>query len=225
MMKPRHELKHTITYSDYLALCARLRQVMRRDPFAGKNGEYKVRSLYFDNYRDKALTEKLIGVSRREKFRIRYYNDNPGFIRLEKKTKTRDLTVKTSCPVQAGEVEALVSRSGEGVQPGERVLLEELLIKMKTQQLRPKTVVDYMREAYILSAGNVRVTFDKGVRSGLYATELFAPDLPTVGLTPQGTMILEVKYDAFLPELICDLLQVGERSRASISKYMVCRMF
>lgn len=224
-MKPRHELKHAINYSDYLAMCARLRQVMRRDTFSGVDGEYRIRSLYFDNYRDKALTEKVIGVTRREKFRIRFYNGDDTFLRLEKKAKRRELSVKRSAPLTKEETRRLLLCGGEGVEPAGREVLSELLAKMKTEQLRPKTVVDYRREAYVLPAGNIRVTFDKEVRTGLFDTSFLEERLPLVPVTPPGVMILEVKYDEFLPEIVRDIVQVGERRCAAISKYLLCRNF
>lgn len=222
-MQPRHELKHTVNYSDYLTMRARLRQVMRPDAFSDAGGEYRIRSLYFDNYRDKALVEKVIGVSKREKFRIRFYNGDSSFLRLEKKSKRGELSVKTSAPVTRAETERLLYAAGTGVEPGKRTVLAELLAKMKCELLRPKTVVDYTREAYVLEAGNVRVTFDKGVKTGLFDTAFLEGELPVAPVLPVGTMILEVKYDAFLPEVVRDILQVGERERTAISKYLLCR--
>ena len=206
-------------------MCARLRQVMRRDAFSGGDGEYRIRSLYFDNYRDKALTEKVIGVTRREKFRIRFYNGDDTFLRLEKKAKRRELSVKRSAPLTKEETRRLLLCGGEGVEPAGRGVLSELLVKMKTEQLRPKTVVDYRREAYVLPAGNVRVTFDKEVRTGLFDTSFLEERLPLVPVTPPGVMILEVKYDEFLPEIVRDIVQVGERRCTAISKYLLCRNF
>ncbi len=85
----RHERKHYITPADHAALCQRLAPVMERDPHAGPDGTYTVHSLYFDDWRDTALREKIDGLPRREKFRIRYYNGDLSFIRLEKKSKVR----------------------------------------------------------------------------------------------------------------------------------------
>ena len=78
-LKFRHEMKHIITPLDQRILRQRLNAVARIDPHA-KDGVYEIRSLYFDNINDKALVEKVNGVSRREKFRIRYYNGDTGFI-------------------------------------------------------------------------------------------------------------------------------------------------
>ena len=93
-VKFRHELKHYINFSDYISIKSRLRSIMHIDKNANENNEYKIRSLYFDNVYDKALMEKVIGVPKRHKFRIRFYNDNHEFIRLEKKSKIRGLCLK-----------------------------------------------------------------------------------------------------------------------------------
>ena len=83
----RHEVKHEINYSDMLDIRRRLSAIARRDEHA-KEGKYHIRSLYFDTPEDTALREKLLGVSKREKYRIRCYDGDTSFIRLEKKTKT-----------------------------------------------------------------------------------------------------------------------------------------
>ena len=107
----RHELKYPIGPAEYHALRQRLRTVMKRDSHAGADGLYTIRSVYFDNYRDKALREKVDGVQRREKFRIRYYNDDLSFITLEKKIKQKDRRAADSggiseAPSAAGALDA-----------------------------------------------------------------------------------------------------------------------
>ncbi|MBB2183240.1 VTC domain-containing protein [Lachnospiraceae bacterium MD1] len=83
----RHELKHYINYADVLQLRARLPYVTDIDENAADGCSYRVKSLYFDNYNDKVLNEKMNGVNEREKFRLRRYNDDTSFIRLEKRVK------------------------------------------------------------------------------------------------------------------------------------------
>lgn len=95
----RHELKYQIRPADALALKQRLGAVMKRDAHVGADGRYMIRSVYFDNCRDKALREKIGGVQKREKFRIRYYNDDFSFITLEKKMKHNDLCMKLNAPL------------------------------------------------------------------------------------------------------------------------------
>ena len=74
---------------------------------------------------------------------------------------------------------------------------------MKTQQLRPRVLVSYVREPYVYAAGNVRVTFDSNIRTSLFQRDFLNGALPDIIATDApGDIILEVKYDAFLPEII-----------------------
>ena len=90
----RHELKFSISYSEYIAMRKRLQNIMSSDPHTDSEGLYQIRSIYFDNSDDKALREKIDGIQKREKFRIRYYNDDFSFITLEKKMKINELCLK-----------------------------------------------------------------------------------------------------------------------------------
>ena len=85
--KFRHEIKHYINLSDAMAIKKRLSLIADIDKNAKSDGKYKVRSLYFDTLDDKVLMEKISGINNREKFRIRYYNEDSKFIKLEKKVK------------------------------------------------------------------------------------------------------------------------------------------
>ncbi len=147
-MDYRHEWKHEISFGDLLTIRQRLQAVAKPDANA-VNGKYEVRSLYFDTPSDKALREKLDGVSRREKFRIRYYNGDLSIIRLEKKSKQGGLGCKQSENLTAEEARAVSEGRFGWKAGGGRPLLEELLWKMKTQGIRPKTIVDYTREPFV----------------------------------------------------------------------------
>lgn len=223
--KYRHELKYRINIADYYSLRSRLKHIARLDGHAERNGKYKIRSLYFDNLDDKALMEKINSLNVREKFRLRYYNDNPLFIKLEKKYKINGLGRKSAAIITREQTERLLTGDIAWMLEAEDPLLLEFYSKTKYQHLRPKTVVDYYREAYIYSPGNVRITFDSDVRSGLYSRDLFNLELPTLSVTKRGQIILEVKFDNFLPEAIRDVLQTNERQNAAISKYAACRLF
>lgn len=192
----RHEWKHEISYLDMLMLRQRLRAVAQADQHT-VDGKYLVRSLYFDTPADKALLEKLNGVSHREKFRIRYYNGDTTAIHLEKKSKLGGLGNKQSAGLSVPEVSAILQGDLSWMLDSGRPLVRELYNKICTQQLRPKTIVDYTREPYVYPAGNVRITLDYNIRTGLRRTDFLNP-----GITiPAGDapIILEVKWGAFLP--------------------------
>ena len=219
----RHEWKHEINYSDMLILRQRLKAVMKPDENA-VDGKYFIRSLYFDNISDKALREKIDGVNCREKFRIRYYNNDTSQFNLEKKSKINGLGNKQSASLTAEEAQKIVDGDFDWMINSDRPLIQELYSKMKSQGLRPKTIVDYTREPFIFSAGNVRVTLDYDIRTGLYCTDFLNPDCITI---PAGNapIILEVKWDEFLPSVIRDIVQLESRHTAAFSKYAVCRIY
>lgn len=218
--KFRHEYKHSITAADMTTLRMRLSAVMQHDIFT-VGGKYFIRSLYFDNIFDKALLEKLNGVNQREKFRIRYYNGDTSFIRLEKKSKFGGLSSKLSVPLTYEQADLLAQ--GIPVRDSKNELINELAFKMDTQLLKPKTIVDYTREAFVYPAGNVRVTLDYDIRTGMDSTELL--DQNGVTVSSGDDIILEVKWDEYLPSVIEQAVQLGSRQTSSFSKYAACRIY
>jgi SPX domain protein involved in polyphosphate accumulation len=223
-MSLRHEYKHPITYHDYLVISGRLKHLAKQDKHVGEDGTYRVRSLYFDNLSDKALREKIEGTDKREKFRIRYYNEDTDFIRLEKKSKIHGLCEKVSVPVTREEVIRICRGDIGFLAESDKELLLELYAKMRYQMLRPKVVVDYKREPYVYGPGNVRVTFDSDIRTSLYRNSLFERELLTVPAQEEG-ILMEVKYDAFLPEIMQMAVRGPDRQAEAFSKYAVCRRF
>lgn len=219
----RHESKHRITYAEHLALRQRLTAICRHDEHAQQDGHYTVCSLYFDNADDKALREKIDGVNDREKFRLRYYNGDTRFIRLEKKSKHNQLCQKSSSPIGAEQVRRLLSGDTSVLRDAADPLCTELYAKMLTQRLEPKTIVDYRREAYVYPVEDVRITFDSDIRTGVSSLDFLNPDRPTI---PAGNdIVLEIKYRAFLPGLLRDAIQTGERGASPFSKYAACRIY
>lgn len=219
----RHEWKIEINTADLLALRSRLCFLMEPDEHAA-GGRYLVRSLYFDSPADRALREKIDGVNRREKFRIRYYNGDTGFLCLEKKSKLNGLCSKQSVQITTEQAQAVANTGLSETLQNAPPLLQELIYKMKTEGLKPKVVVDYIREPFVYRPGNVRVTFDYGIRTGLMCTDFLNPELVTV---PAGDakVLMEVKWDAFLPDVIRDAIQMTGRRASAFSKYAQCRIY
>ncbi len=222
-MKYRHEMKQVITGTDALVLRRRLGIVMQRDEHS-RAGSYLISSLYFDNINDKALMEKINGINRREKFRLRCYNDDPSLVFLEKKSKINGLCAKQRCVVDSAQVQRIIADGARWSPEDGSGLLNELHLKMTTQGLRAKTIVDYKREAFVYPAGNVRVTLDSEVRTSMHPQEFLDPDrlmLPT----RESGIILEIKWDEFLPDVIRGIVQPGDTRTESFSKYAVCRVY
>ena len=206
-----------------ITLRHRLGAVLQRDRYAAE-GKYLIRSLYFDTPTDKALREKLDGVNNREKFRLRYYNHDTSLIRLEKKSKRNGLCSKETANLTETEARVIIAEDWEWMKGSDQPLVRELYSKIQSQGLRPKTIVDYVREPFVYAPGNVRVTLDYDIRTGLRSTDFLNPDCVTV---PVGDhpIILEVKWDAFLPDIIRDIVQLEGRHTGTFSKYAICRIY
>ena len=208
---------------DFLTLRMRLAAVMQRDSHA-VDGKYEIRSLYFDTPSDRALREKLDGVNRREKFRIRLYNYDTSVIFLEKKSKWNNLCSKESTELTEEEVQRLLRGEIMWMKNTDCVLCRELYDKMVGQGLRPKTIVDYTREPFVFAPGNVRVTLDYAIHTGLQCTDFLNPQAVTV---PAGEdrILLEVKWDEYLPDIIREAVSLESRRAGAFSKYAQCRIY
>lgn len=220
-MKFRHEYKHRVNNFDLVLLRQRMNAVAKHDAFSGEDGQYYIKSLYFDNYNNKALRENADGVDKREKFRIRYYNEDTSFIRLEKKSKVNGLCSKESAVITKEQCQKIIDNDIDFLIRSDIPLLNELYAKMHYQLLRPVNIVAYDRECFVYAPGNVRVTFDMNIR-GSYDVKLFlTPDASMTQL--YHTSILEVKWDEYLPQIIRDAVQMKKRAASPFSKYAAVR--
>ncbi|WP_054956459.1 polyphosphate polymerase domain-containing protein [Paenibacillus dakarensis] len=224
-LKYRHELKFFVNAHQYQIISARLKNLLSFDQHADSSGEYHIRSLYFDDINNKALHEKLGGVRDRVKYRIRIYNISDDAIHFEKKIKFRDYIAKVKEPLTRELTEEIMAGRFEGLYVPAKPLFMELHDEMKNKLLRPKVIVDYIREPYVCHQGNVRITFDKELRSGLHSLDLFNKGLEPVRAIDENLIIMEVKYDEYLPDYIKAALQLEGLNRQSASKYVICRKF
>ena len=221
----RHELKYHITPAELTVLRGVLAPVMQLDPNGNENNEYHIRSLYFDTINDDALDEKIAGVGNRKKYRIRIYNFSDRVIKLECKSKYGDLISKQSVSIPRELAEQLIAGDPDGLQRMRHPLLHDVYREMRTRLLRPAVIVDYVREAYIHQAEEVRITFDKQVRTGLYSVDMFNPQIPTYPVFDDPVEILEVKFDEFLPSYLQSILSGITAQRSAVSKYTWCRRY
>lgn len=224
----RHELKFFISPIQYQVLSRTLKATLNPDPNGDKNNQYHIRSLYFDTAYDSALYDKINGTANRDKYRIRIYNFSDQMIRLECKSKFRDLISKRSVRITRDLAEQLISADPTGLESTASGLVSDTFREMRTNLLHPVVIVDYLREAYLHPAEEVRITFDMQLRSGLNSVDMFNPYLPTVPPFDHDEIILEVKYNQVLPPYIANLLTYALRDgacRSAISKYVYCRRF
>ena len=225
-MPLRHELKYYINYRDYIVLRSALKALMSPDPNADENGSYHVRSLYFDDIHETALREKLAGNGSRYKYRIRIYNFQDKPIKFEKKFKVGQYIGKESIDLTHSEYDSIIAGEFDFLRERDEKLAKELYMEMKAFLLRPRVLVDYMREAYVSPFENCRITFDKDLRAGLMLNDIFDPNAPVMPMYDTGLMVLEVKFNKYLPEFIKRVLNnINAADRCAISKYVICRKF
>jgi hypothetical protein len=224
----RHELKFYINLMEYHLLSRALDRVLYRDPNGDpERNEYHIRSLYFDTYDNKAMVDKVNGVRDRDKYRLRMYNLSDRLIRMECKTKIGSLISKRSIVIPRSLSEQLMACDPTGLERTRSGLLQDTFREMTLNLLHPVVLVDYMREAYLYPVEDVRITFDKQLRSGVASCDFFNPDVPMVPPIGDERIILEVKYNHMLPPFIRDLLNtyVRQAQSSAISKYCICRRF
>lgn len=220
----RHEIKSRLNAAEAVALRARLCAVMQRDPHAGADGAYDIHSIYLDTPTCRALMEKQVGMPVRHKYRIRYYNDNLEFFRLERKSKVGALCDKVGASLNRAEVERLMAGDIAWMARDARPLVRELFLRMRTERLAPSVQVHYTREAYVYAAGNVRVTLDSNIRTGLMNVDFLDVRQPRPRTQGDDFVLLEVKFDNYLPDIIRDITCCHCRPM-SFSKFEACHTY
>ena len=218
----RVEDKYLCSERDMLLLQSRVKTVLRPDPAAG-GAPYRITSLYFDDDSDSLWSDSEDGVSYRNKYRIRIYNNSADRIKLEVKYKAYSRIFKKSRTISREDAERLIA--GECVQdPEESIDSPATLFNLAVRQnlLRPRLVVDYTRDAYVFVPGNVRITFDRGVRVSR-DTGAFLDGGCIYTPLEETDRILEVKYDEFLPGFIARMLESGNMNQIAYSKYRLGR--
>jgi len=219
----RHELKYYIDYFQYQLLRKKLAAVLTPDPHAGPDGRYHIRSLYFDDFKNTALCEKMCGVSRRKKYRIRIYNYSDECIKFERKTKLDHYIFKESVRLTREEADRIIAGDVAFLADAGNPLLRSFYLESRSNLLRPVVLVDYQREAYIHPVGNVRITFDIDLHTSLGSVAFFDPNAFTIGASEEQGVILEIKFDDVLPQHIRGLFPNTIRSRSAIGKFAICR--
>ena len=219
----RHELKYHLTFMQYRILRRKLGAVLKLDSHAGPDGRYHIRSLYFDDFRNTAFFDKLAGVATRKKYRMRIYNVSDDLIKFERKNKFNEYVFKETAMLSREEADRIISGDVAFLADSDSQLLRCFYLECRRNLLRPVVLVDYLREAYVYPVGNVRVTFDIGVRTALGPVSFFDRNTSTVTVCEEPGVILEVKFDNVLPQIVRGLFSDDIRPRVALGKFAACR--
>lgn len=219
----RHEIKYLCNENTACYLNNVLASVMERDSNVDETGRYMIDSLYFDDYASTCARENINGTSPRSKWRIRIYNNNMNMIRLECKHKKNGMCKKRSCRITKEELTALTcSDSVLSEYIGRERLLDEFISRIIGWGYRPSVIVSYEREPYVSPLGNTRITLDRKIVSSdefscfgkrkTYGRSVLSKDM----------LVLEVKYDDFLPDIYRQIISSALLERTAFSKYYLC---
>ncbi|MFA9398079.1 MAG: polyphosphate polymerase domain-containing protein [Clostridiaceae bacterium] len=220
----RHELKFTISNMDALVLRKRLDNVLKRDKNCIDN-KYSIASVYFDDFRNGAYMQKVDGDSIRHKYRIRYYNNDTSFLKLERKSKVHQMTMKLSAKLTEDEVKDIYNGNYEFLKDKEEDIFKDFYIKLSHNQIKPKVIVKYERIAFVHPVGNLRVTFDSNVRTSNNQVNIFDDNVTYVPSIDSNETILEIKFNGVLPDHIKSLIQTANVMATSSSKYVYSRKY
>lgn len=213
----RKELKYEISDNDFYIINHNLNGLIKKD--SNCKGEfYTISSIYFDNYNKTSYFQVKNGLSERWKYRIRYYNYDDSYICLEKKAKINGLTNKKSVRITREMLTNILSNNIK-VDKNNNSLLNEFIIKMKTELLRPIICIEYDRVPYIYKLGNVRITLDYNIRYTNKYNDLFDSKKKVYYLKNK---ILEVKYSELIPDFIRFRLELNHLEQTSFSKFNIC---
>ncbi len=216
----RQEIKSLLSPQKACLLEHRIASVLEPDEH-GMDGGYFIRSIYFDTENDKAYQEKRMGISEREKFRIRIYDLNGENVKLERKEKKENLIYKESMTISRKVAQEMIKGQFEGLLAYEHPLAAHFYSKAMAELLQPVVIVDYWRKAYVYPIANVRVTFDSCLQARAVEGDAWEPGMTFDVL--QDATILEVKFDQYLPEHIRQLVCSVPGQRLALSKYTMCR--
>lgn len=216
----RNEWKYTLSNQELSLLKTRLSEIMEIDPHTPPSGRYLIHSLYFDDYKDTSLYDTNSGLSKRFKWRIRYYGDDLSYIVLEKKEKLESRCHKKSCNLTLDEYNSIVSGDIlEIAYDTNKQLIKELAVYMLMYDYRPKVIVDYERIAYVEEITNVRITFDMKMSASEEIDKFLDGDYQNYYFLPSGENLLEVKFDDILPSHIRNIVESYNFKQTSFSKY------
>jgi len=221
--KYRNELKYIISDSEMVILQKRIENLCCLDENT-INGTYNISSVYFDDYGNDYYYANENGEDPRDKFRIRIYNHSDNVINLECKRKERGKTKKESCPLTKEQAEQILNGNISVIDLNNKVL-NKLILLMRTKLLKPVTIVEYDRIPYINKNGNVRITFDMNLSSNCKVSDFFDGNKNKRPVMPKGYLLLEVKFNEYLPDEIYRALQINVLQQTAFSKYYLCRKY
>lgn len=220
----RHELKFYISRSDYEYTRHILSELMEKDSYQTGDRGYFIRSLYFDDILNSSVEEKLDGIERRDKYRLRIYDFDQNWVKLERKRKDNNFVNKSSVTLSKEESLKMMEGEYDFLLEKEGMAGKSIYFDLKRKYYRPVVIVDYIRDVYKMDYNEIRITFDKHIRVSTDDLNLFDKNVETHALQRDDAIIMEVKFNTCLPSWFKSFLKFESSTALAISKYCYGRM-
>lgn len=221
-MSERTELKYIVGVEDFLRLRRSLESVLVPDTHMEPGG-YLVRSLYFDSLYDRDVRMVEDGILEKGKIRIRLYDPEIPRARLEYKIRRQTRGKKLGLDLTREEVRRLESMDYSVLENRPEPFADIIRARMMMWAYCPKTIVQYRRTAYVFAPGDIRITFDRDLRTSASPAGLWDRDPCPIPILPPDTGVLEVKSRDVMPSLIRQLLAPLDSLPGASSKYAMAR--
>ncbi len=208
IVQRRYEYKYLLNRHEAFLFYTKVKAFSTYDKYCNDEGFYMVYSTYFDDFFDRSLMEKINGLQKHTKIRLRTYNDEKHY-KLEVKEKSGDIVYKRSYPLSEKEGDSILH------QPS---LIKNYLSDYHLFTLLGKShTVRYKRYVLLYQPFNVRITFDYEIACQKHLNSQY------VHVANQDEVIVEIKFNGNLPDIIESLMgELGQRQ--SLSKYAASRL-
>ena len=211
----RKEIKYKLSLVEASLLESILDKILKLDKNSNSYGEYNVKTIYFENYLRETTIDKKRNINNLSKYRIRMYENNPNSIFLERKTNCSGVIKKDSEKVARDFVEDVMNGDLYNVLDKNSLLKTSFYLQMVLKQYRPYIIIEYIRKAYVEEKSNIRITLDRNIKSTMNYNSFF--DSSSCEYM-SSSIILEVKYDRYIPDFVKDILKVLDKNQISNSK-------
>jgi hypothetical protein len=220
----RHELKYTIRNMDRMVLMNRMDHILKRDAYCQEK-KYIITSVYFDDYNNIAYLQKTNGDSIRYKYRIRFYNNDTSFLKLERKSKAHQMTMKVSARLTQEEVHNIYEGKYDFLKEKKEDIFKDFYIELAHRLIKPKVIVKYERVAFVHPVGDLRITFDTCIKTSNNQVDIFEKNIAYVPAMGADETIMEIKFNGVLPDYVRNLIQTANTVQSSSSKYVYSRKY
>lgn len=129
---------------------------------------------------------------------------------------------KEAAPLTHAEFDSILAGDYDFLLHSRYRLCQEFYTECICNMLRPRVIVDYDREPWIMDAGTVRITFDTDVRAAVGSRDIFDSTLPALPVLEPGKLVMEVKFTEYLPQIVRNLLPPRAQELTAVSKYVLC---